>query len=342
MEIDWASLWETVLQWCTNVGIKIIIALIILFIAFRIINAVGKRIIRNAEHPELSKKAKKQAAKEDKQRKKDEELAEKMAKKREAAATAEEREDLDAKAAKKAQKKEARKERLGREKEKMRLDKTIVKTLTHVGMIALKILVVIMLIAYLGFDISALTALIASLGVAVGLAVDGALSNVAGGVLLLVTRPFRVDDFITACGYDGTVEDIYLCNTKIRTLDNKVVYLPNGTLCSAAIVNYSEKELRRVDLVFSISYADDFEKAKKIILQDVVANHPLILSDPEPFVRVSAHSESSIDLTSRVWVKNADYWTVYFDMIEAVKKAFDEQGIEIPFKQVDVHIKNGD
>ena len=220
-----------------------------------------------------------------------------------------------------------------------KVDKTLVRTLSHVIKIALKVVILVCVIGYLGIDTSGITALIASLGVCIGLAVNGALSNFAGGVLLLITRPFKDDDYIDACGYEGTVEDIHMCNTKLRTVDNKVVFIPNGTLSTSCIINYSLKDIRRVDIDFSVSYSDDFEKAKKII-EDIYTRHELVLKDPEPFVRMSAHADSSIVITTRVWTKNSDYWTVKFDLLESVKKAFDENGIEIPFNQLDVHVKN--
>lgn len=223
--------------------------------------------------------------------------------------------------------------------ESKKVDKTIYKTLSYITKVALKILIVIALIGYLGIDTSGVTALIASLGVGVGLAVNGTLSNFAGGVLLLITRPFRVDDYIASCDHEGTVEDILICYTKLRTSDNKVVYLPNGKLSTSEIVNYSEKDMRRVDIVYSISYSDDFEKAKSIIME-IATKHELIVDSPAPTVRMSAHSSSSIDLSAKFWCKNSDYWTVKFDMLETVKKAFDENGISIPFNQLDVHVKN--
>jgi len=123
------------------------------------------------------------------------------------------------------------------------------------------------------------------------------------------------------------------------TPDNKVVYIPNGTLSSSQIVNYSEKDTRRVEHTFSIAYSNDFEKAKNIVL-DVCSNHELVLKDPAPFVRVCKHNSSSVDIVTRVWTKSADYWTVHFDLLEQVKSAFDANGIEIPFDQLDVHVKN--
>lgn len=220
-----------------------------------------------------------------------------------------------------------------------KVDKTISKTLLRCGNILAKILVVIALVSYLGIDTSGVTALITSLGVCVGLAVNGALSNLAGGFLILVTRPFKIDDFIEAEGYSGTVIDIRITDTKIRTPDNKIVYLPNGKLSAAEIVNYSEEATRRVDITFGISYDNDFEKAKSILM-DLSNQHAKVLKDPAPSVRMSEQGDSSINLTLKVWVLNGDYWDVKFDLLEAAKKAFDENHIEIPYNQLDVHIKN--
>lgn len=272
--MDWQQVWQTVQDWLTNTGIKLLIAIAIMIVSFALINWLSKKI------------------------------------------------------AKRADKKVA---------ENKKIDKTIYKTVSYVVKVGLKVLVVLGLISYVGIDTSAITALIASLGVGVGLAINGTLSNFAGGVLILITRPFKDDDYIQACGYEGTVEDIRICHTRLRTTDNKVVYLPNGKLSTSEVVNFSEKDLRRVDLKFSISYSDDFEKAKTIIRKVCDANE-LVLKDPEPSVRVSAQSSSSIDISAKVWCKNADYWTANFDMIETVKKAFDENGITIPFNQLDVHV----
>ena len=177
------------------------------------------------------------------------------------------------------------------------------------------------------------------MGVRVGLAVNGTLSNLAGGFLLLVTHPFKVDDYIAANGYEGTVEDIFVCYTKIRTFDNKTVYLPNGALSTTQIVNFTEKGLRRLDVVFGISYTDDFDKAKQIIA-DVVKANDKILVDPAPNIRVTAQSSSSIDITAMVWCQGSDYWSNKFYLLEEVKRAFDNNGITIPFNQLDVHIKD--
>ena len=218
-------------------------------------------------------------------------------------------------------------------------DKTIVHTTCYVLKIVLKGLLIISIVGRLGFDTSSLSAVVASLGVCFGLAVNGALANLAGGVLIIITRPFRIDDFIETQGITGTVEDIHIVSTKIRTNDNKIIYMPNGTLINGNIINYSEKETRRVDFTFSIGYSNDFELAKRLVM-DVCRSHELVLQDPEPFVRVSEHGSSSVNLVTRVWTKTENYWDVYFDLMEGVKKAFDENGIEIPFEQLDVHVKN--
>ena len=192
---------------------------------------------------------------------------------------------------------------------------------------------------YVGIDTSGLTALIASFGVCVGLAVNGALSNLAGGVLIIVTRPFKVDDYIEAQGVSGTVDEIRITSTKIITPDNKVIYIPNGALSTGTIVNYSEKDTRRVEHTFSIAYENDAVAAMEL-LKSIVNSHELVLQDPAPTVRMSSHGESSINIVVRVWTKSSDYWTVHFDLLETVKAEFDKAGISIPYNQLDVHIKN--
>ena len=266
---------QTLVSWLTTTGVKIAIALILLFVSFRIITVLCRRF----EKKMVSGKAK--------------------------------------------------------------VDKTLAKTILHVVAISLRVIVVVCLIGYLGIDTSSITALIASLGVTVGLAVNGAVGNFAGGVLLLITRPFRVDDYIEACDVSGTVEDIRLINTRIRTPDNKVVYIPNGILSSSTIINYSEKDMRRVDFTFSIAYENDFDEAMAIILEILEALELILkLEDKMPMARVTEHGQSSVDITARAWVKSGDYWNVKFDVLEQVKKAFDEKGISIPYNQLDVHIKN--
>ena len=222
---------------------------------------------------------------------------------------------------------------------KKKVDKTITKTLCYILQITLKVVVILAILGYLGLDTSGVAALIATAGVGVGLALQGSLSNVAGGVLIILLRPFRVDDFIEAQGVSGTVEDIHLIYTYVRTGDNKVIALPNGNLANNVIVNYSKKDTRRVDFEFGISYSDDHKKAEDIVLK-ILTSHEKALKDPEAICRIVRHDASSITLVARVWVKAGDYWTVYFDVLEQVKAEFDAQGIEIPFNQLDVHVKN--
>ena len=273
--MDWNqvlnNLLNTVINWATTAGLRLVIALVLMFVSFKIVNAIARKINKSGE--------------------------------------------------------------------KGKLDKTLARTFAYIFKLAMKCLIAICLIGFVGIDTSGLAALVVSLGACVGLALNGALSNLAGGILIIITRPFRVDDFIEAQGHSGTVEDIHITATKLRTPDNKVVFIPNGPLSSGTIVNYSVKDTRRVDFTFSIGYGDDFEKAKAIVM-DICTSHALVLDDPAPFVRVSSHGASSIDIVTRVWVKSDDYWTVNFDILEAVKAAFDKEGIEIPFNQLDVHVKN--
>ena len=203
----------------------------------------------------------------------------------------------------------------------------------------MKILVVVCLIGYLGIETSGISALIASVGVAAGLAINGTLANLAGGVMILITRPFRVDDFIEAQGEQGVVEEIKICYTKIHTLDNRTIYLPNSALSTGTIINYSEKDLRRVDLEFSVG-GNDPEKVRNILL-DVCKNEEKVLSDPEPFARTTDYGAGNgVKVTLRAWCKGADYWDAYFNLLDGVRKAFEENKIVIPFQQMDVHIKN--
>ena len=218
-------------------------------------------------------------------------------------------------------------------------DKTIMRTLAYIFNIGAKVLVTVSLIGYVGIDTSGITALIASLGVCFGLAVNGAVANLAGGVLIIVTRPFKVDDYIEAQGISGTVEDIHMTRTKIRTPDNKIVYIPNGSLSNGNITNYSVKTTRRIDFTFSIGYSSDYNKAKELISELIDANDA-ILKTPAPYVGMSKHNASSIDIATRIWVNSSDYGKVNLYMLENVKRVFDENKIEIPFNQLDVHVIN--
>ena len=263
---------ETIKAWAMTTGIKIVFAILVLLISFRIVTVISRRIEKKLE-------------------------------------------------------------------KSGKFDKTLVRSLSYAGRVLLKIVIASCMVGYLGVDTSGIAALIASLGVGIGLAVNGALSNFAGGILLLVTRPFKVGDYIAAQGSEGIVEDIRIISTKIVTLDNKVVHLPNGALSSGNIVNYSEKDIRRVDLDFSVA-GNDPELVKSLI-KGVCDADEKVLKDPAVFVRVTDYGAGNgVKVTMRAWTKTEQYWDTYFDLLNGVRKAFEENKIVIPFNQLDVHIKN--
>lgn len=218
-----------------------------------------------------------------------------------------------------------------------KLDSSLRSFLVSFSKIALYIILIITVAMILGIPATSFITILASCGVAIGLALQGSLSNFAGGIMILLFKPFKVGDFIEASGETGTVEEISVVYTVILTGDNKRITIPNGTLTNSVIKNYSAEKIRRVDLTFSTSYSADIETVK-CILTKVAQGHPKALKDPEPFVRLSAHGDSALTYTVRIWCKNEDYWDVYFDTTEKVKKAFDENSIEIPYPQLDIHV----
>ena len=268
-EFSLVELLQTVAGWLMQNGIKLIIGLIILFIAFKVVNFIAKRLQRRLD--------------------------------------------------------------------KKNVDKTIANVTVKALKIVLKIMAFLLFLGYVGIETAGIGTIIGSVSVCIGLAVQGSLSNFAGGIVILVMRPFKLGDFIEAQGHSGTVTDIKMFYTYLNTPDNKVVMIPNGTLGNGDIINYSKEEERRVDLVFSVDYSTDLKLAKEIIEKEI-ENHQLILKDKGYFVRLGEMAASSLDIKTRVWVKNADYWTVYFDLLENVKKKFDENNISVPFNQLDVHI----
>ena len=267
-----AGILESVKAWAMTTGVKIVFAIIVLLISFRIVTLISRRI-------------------------------------------------------------ERRMEKSGK------FDKTLIRTLSYAGRVLIKIVIATCMVGYLGVDTTGLAALIASLGVGIGLAVNGARANFAGGVLLLVTRPFKVGDYISAQGTEGIVEDIKIISTTVVTLDNKVVHLPNGALSSGNIINYSEKAIRRVDLNFSVA-GNDPELVKKLI-REVCDADEKVLKDPAVFVRVTDYGAGNgVKVTMRAWTKTEMYWDTYFDLLNGVRNAFEKNNIVIPFNQLDVHIKN--
>ncbi|MGH4052868.1 MAG: mechanosensitive ion channel family protein [Clostridium sp.] len=219
---------------------------------------------------------------------------------------------------------------------KFSIDNSLKSFVSSLVNIILKIFLVISIIKILGIDTSSIVAALAALGFAIGLALQGSLSNFAGGILLLVTKPFKSGDYIEADGYRGVVKQMQILNTELVTFDNKVIYIPNGNLSNATIVNHSVNDTRRVDLTFSVGYDADSVKVIQV-LKEVVDNHSQIFGEPEPFIRMSEHGDSAIVYLVKAWVNSVDYWTVYYDLIEMVKKRFDEENISIPYPQMDVH-----
>ncbi len=271
VNVDWQQVINTIVNWCTTTGLKIIFSIIIMIISFKFINFFTKRLLKR-----LTKK---------------------------------------------------------------KTDPTISRTLCSFLRICLKILVVAGLVGYVGVETASISAVLASAGVGLSLAIQGTLSNFAGGVIIVIMRPFKLGDFITSNGESGTVEDIKLFYTTIISPDNKTIFIPNSKLANDVIVNISTKPTRRVEVIMPVSYDADTEKAMDIMKEVALANQ-LVLTNPEPFVRIKEYDDSSINLVCRVWCNNSDYWNVYFYLLSEIKKQFDNNGIVIPFNQLDVTIKN--
>ena len=264
----WDKFWSTILEWLTTHGLQLLIGLVVLFIAFWVINIVARAV-------------------------------------------------------RKAMIKHGR-------------DRTVTSVVYQIIKKGLKIVLIVLFLGYVGIDTAGIGAIIGAIGVAIGLAAQGALSNFAGGMIILVMRPFKVGDYVETDGEEGTVEDIHMFYTYIVTPDNQTVMIPNGEITSGAVVNYSTKPTRRLDLKFSISYDEDFEFAEDVIL-DILFEHPKVLDDPEPMVRIHEHGDSAIVLLARCFTKTEDYWDVRYDLLEEVKRRFDKEEIEIPYPQMDVH-----
>ena len=205
--------------------------------------------------------------------------------------------------------------------------------------ITLNFLFVIILIGVLGIETSSFIALFASAGVAIGMALSGTLQNFAGGVMILLFKPFKVGDFLEAQGQSGTVKEIQIFNTIMATPDNKIIIIPNGGLSTGIMKNYSKEETRRVDWEFGIAYGDNYDKAKEVITC-LLNNDTRILKDHDKFIALTSLGASSVNIVVRAWVKAPDYWGVYFDMNEKVYKTFAQENLNIPFPQMDVYLHN--
>lgn len=221
--------------------------------------------------------------------------------------------------------------------DRSKVDDTLKPFLVSLASAALKVLLIISVLGMLSIKMTSFVAIIGASSLAIGLAFQGALANLAGGVLLLTLRPFKVGDYINAAGHEGIVEAIHVFNTVLVTLDNKVISIPNGNLANTSVINFNVKETRRVDLNFGVGYEADIDKVNEV-LTDICASHELIHKDPAPFIKVLEHGDSAVVFVVRVWANTGDYWTVYFDLLETVKKRFDAEGISIPFPQMDVHL----
>lgn len=203
-----------------------------------------------------------------------------------------------------------------------------------------KVLTVITAFSQLGVEMTSFIALLGAAGLAIGMAFSGTLSNLAGGVMLLIFKPFKVDDYIEGQSQSGTVKEILIFHTVLITPDNKTIIIPNGPLYNGNITNYSKEPLRRVDFSFGFGYGEDLKLAKDTILE-IVKSHPNVLLDPEPFVKLGSLGDSSVNLTVRIWSKREDYWDIHYYVNEKVYQRFDEiDGLSIPFPQMDVHVAN--
>ena len=221
--------------------------------------------------------------------------------------------------------------------ERRKVDASIQSFLKSIVNITLLVLLFLAVIGKLGIELTSFAALLASAGVAIGMALSGNLSNFAGGVIILVFRPYKVGDYIEAStGASGTVTDIQIFHTVLTTPDNRIVFAPNGAMSGAVVTNYSRKDTRRVDFSFGVEYGTDFELAKSTIME-VISKDSRILKDPVPFIELGALPDSSVNITVRVWVNAADYWGVNFDMNKNVYATFNEKGISFPFPQLTVH-----
>ncbi|MFQ5353504.1 MAG: mechanosensitive ion channel family protein [Thermodesulfobacteriota bacterium] len=220
---------------------------------------------------------------------------------------------------------------------KSEVDATIVSFAVNLIYFALLTFVVIAALAQLGIQTTSFIAIIGAAGLAIGLALQGSLANFAAGFLMIVFRPFKVGDYIDAAGVTGSVEEIQIFTTKLKTPDNKMIIVPNAKLTSDNITNFTTTGTRRVDFVFGIGYADDIDGAKSII-SELLEKDGRVLKDPPPTIGVLELADSSVNIAVRPWVNSADYWGLYFDITESVKKRFDAEGISIPFPQRDVHM----
>lgn len=219
-----------------------------------------------------------------------------------------------------------------------KLDESVKGFVISFTTVSLKTILIVIVLSIIGVPMASLVTIVGSCAVAIGLALQGGLSNIAGGLMILIFKPFKVGDFISSGDLSGTVKNITMFYTTITTIDNKVIQMPNGNLSNSNIINYSTNKKRRIDIDVPVSYSADTDSVKRI-LNKVIDKQELILKTEEKLVRLKLYDSSSLIFTLRVWVDTKDYWQVYFDLMENIKDSFDKNNIEIPFNQLDVHVK---
>lgn len=268
---QWDIILDALINWCMSTGVKLVIGILVLFLLFKIVNLLCKRLYNSLQ--------------------------------------------------------------------RRNADETLSKVCVQILKMFLRVVLVVTFVGYIGVETASISAVIASAGVGISLALQGALSNFAGGIVIIFTRPFKIGDYITSNGESGTVENIKIFYTELVTVDNKKVLIPNGTLANNVIVNVTANPTRRVDITLPISYDSDIAIAKKCIL-DLIEKDERIFRDPAPFITISEYARSQINITARVWTKTSDYWGVYWNLFNNIKTEFDKNGIKIPLNQVEVNIKN--
>ncbi len=221
--------------------------------------------------------------------------------------------------------------------ERRHVDQSLRTFLLSLIRIILMFILILIVIGLLGIPTSSFLAIFASAGLAIGMALSGTLQNFAGGVMILLFKPYRVGDYIEAQGYSGTVKEIQIFNTILNTPDNQTIIIPNGGLSTSSMKNYSKEEMRRVDWTIGIAYGDDYDTARKAILE-ILANDQRVLTEPAPFIALNSLRDSSVEIVVRAWGKSSDYWGIYFDFNEQVYKQFDKYGLHFPYPQMDVHV----
>lgn len=225
--------------------------------------------------------------------------------------------------------------------QRQEVDETLETFVCNLVRMALLVVVIIAAIGALGIQTASFIAIFGAAGLAVGLALQGSLSNFASGVLIVLFRPYRVGDFVEAAGISGVVEQVQILTTVLKTGDNKQIIVPNGQIMDSIITNYSANDTRRVDMVIGVSYDDDLDKVRKT-LEEIIAAEERVLKDPAVTIAVSELGDSSVNFVLRPWVSTANYWKVKFDLTETIKKRFDQEGISFPFPQQDVHLYKAD